>query len=314
MTRARTGTLSLAAATALMLTLPAFREVASLEQAQFRTGVDLVSLTVTVTDNANKYVKGLTSNDFVVMEDGKPQLLAFFAAESVPLDLAIVIDASGSMGGDLAIVQQAAIGLARTLGPRDRAAVVEIKLAAQFTQPLTSDRASIESAIRRVEPGGHTGLYNGLYVLLREFAQQRLHNKEIRRQAMVILSDGADNASHVEFDEVADLARRSGVSTYVIAPKTRLRLLATGREHQEMSRAAYSMNMLVRDSGGLMFSAQKIADLPRIYMAVANELANQYELGYVPAPRSGEERFRRLSVQVLGRNDARARTRTGYVQ
>jgi Ca-activated chloride channel family protein len=280
-------------------------------QGTFRSSIDLVSLTVTVTDAADKYIKGLSGNDFVVTEDGVPQLLSFFAADPVPLDLAIVLDTSGSMGADIRIVQQAATGLARSLGPRDRAAVVEIKLAAQFTQMFTGDLASIQSAIYRVQPGGDTGLYNGLYVLLREFARQRRESREIRRQAMVILSDGGDNASHIEFDEVLDLARRVGVSTYVISPKPRMGFGMTAREHQLISKGHFTMNALVREAGGLVFSPEKITDLHRIYGAIASELANQYELGYVPAP-AGDGRFRRVAVQVISRDDARVRTRSGY--
>src|SRR5262249_15354234 len=94
-----------------------------LQQPTFRVGVDLVSLTVTVTDHAEKFVGGLTAPDFAVTEDGVPQPVSFFMSDHVPLDLAIVLDTSGSMGAELRLVQDAACGLARALHPGDRGSV-----------------------------------------------------------------------------------------------------------------------------------------------------------------------------------------------
>src|SRR5262245_31368404 len=124
------------------------RLAADARQTTFRTGVDLVALTVTVTDSANRHVTGLTERDFVVTDDGVPQQVSFFASESVPLDLGIVLDTSGSMGPGLKIVREAACGLVRTLRPGDRGAVIEVKSGARIPQPLTSDLQLVEAAIR----------------------------------------------------------------------------------------------------------------------------------------------------------------------
>ena len=97
------------------------------QHAPFKTGVDMVALTVTVTDGAGKHITGLTGNDFTVFEDGAQQPLSFFASEDVPVDVALVIDASASMRPDLPLVQKAACGLIRKLRAFDRGAVVEVK-------------------------------------------------------------------------------------------------------------------------------------------------------------------------------------------
>jgi Ca-activated chloride channel homolog len=128
----------------------------------FKSGVDMVPLTVTVTDPTGKYVTGLTGNDFSVFENGVEQPLSFFANENVPLDLALVLDTSGSMQAELPLVRSAASGLARQLRPCDRGAVVEVKNFARIPQPFTSDRALIDRAINGLSTSGETALYDAL--------------------------------------------------------------------------------------------------------------------------------------------------------
>ena len=121
----------------------------------FRSGVDMVALTVTVTDPNGKYMTGLTDKDFTIFEDGVEQPLTFFASDAVPLDVALLVDTSSSMQADLPLVQAAASGLVRRLRDCDRGAVVEIKGAASIPRPLTSDRALIERHDRFVVDIGY---------------------------------------------------------------------------------------------------------------------------------------------------------------
>jgi Ca-activated chloride channel family protein len=282
------------------------------EQATFRTGTELVAMTVTVTDRAGQQVSGLTESDFVVTEDGVPQPVSFFVSGHVPLDLAIVLDTSGSMGGELRVVQDAACGLARTLRPGDRAAVVDVKSGVRLPQPFTDDISSVEAAIHRTTPGGNTGLHDGLYVVLKEFERERRANPAMRRQALVVLSDGRDNSSHVTFDHALDLARRVGVGVYVVSPKSPASGPADPEDFEYATKVQYSMNTLVREAGGRIFFPTSSRDLRRVYGTIASELANQYELGYVPIRSERDGRFRRISVRLVNRTDAEARTRTGY--
>ena len=113
----------------------------------FRSGVDLVALNVVVTDGAAKFVSGLDSKDFAVYEDGVKQDVTFFAATSIPLDLAILLDTSASMSDKMSEVQQAATGFAATLRPGDRAMIVDIKDATRILQPLTGDIDAAKAAI-----------------------------------------------------------------------------------------------------------------------------------------------------------------------
>jgi VWFA-related protein len=148
---------SLIALVALALRCPARVDA---QRTIFTSGIDMMPLTVTVTDSAGKYVTGLTGDHLTVFEDGVRQPLSFFASDEVPVDLALVLDTSGSMRTDLPIIQSAANGLVRRLRPNDRSAVVEVNNTAGIPQPFTSDHSSIEAAIRKLATSGSTALYD----------------------------------------------------------------------------------------------------------------------------------------------------------
>ena len=178
----------------------------------FTGSVDLVALNVTVVDNQKQFVSGLTANNFAVFEDGIQQDVSFFATEALPLDLAMLLDTSASMYGKLATAQQAAIRFASSIRPIDRLLVVDVKETSKILSPLSSDRKAAKDAILSTTARGGTALYNGLYATLREMARQRRGESDMRRQALVVLSDGDDTSSLVSFDDVMDLARQSGIS------------------------------------------------------------------------------------------------------
>jgi Ca-activated chloride channel homolog len=282
------------------------------QSGSIKTGVEMVPLTVTVTDTNGRYLGGLTGDDFTVLEDGVPQPLSFFAREEVPVDVALVLDTSASMRTDLSLIQSAAIGLVKRLRPADRGAVVEVKDSTGIRQPLTSDRGQIASAVQSLSASGSTALYDGLYVMLKEFDRERHASLEVRRQVLILLSDGLDNRSHVRFEDVMDLARRVGVNIYVIALRGDVALIPRAQLDGSILNAEYTMGTVARESGGRTFFPKTSRELPSIYSAIAEELACQYELGYVPVRPGGDGAFRRVLVRVLPSTNALARTRTGY--
>jgi Ca-activated chloride channel family protein len=297
------------ALSALTLSNPA---PARAQQAPFKSGVDMVPLTVTVTDVAGKHVTGLTGGDFTVFEDGVEQPLSFFASEDVPVDVTFVIDASSSMNADLPLVQKAACGLVRTLGASDRGLVAELRDTIRIPQPLTSDHSQIEATIHAVTVFGSTALYDGLYVMLKELGRTRSGNPEIRRQVLILLSDGVDTTSHLPFDEVLELARRVGVNIYTIALRTPADLPPGSNNERTFLKAEYTMRAFAREAGGRAFFPKAASELPAIYNEIAVELANQYQLGYVPIKPGGDGAFRRVVVRLAPRTNATARTRSGY--
>lgn len=275
----------------------------------FRSGVDMVPLTVTVTDAAGKYVRSLTDHDFTIFEDGVEQPLSFFASEQVGVDLAVMIDVSASMQPHMPLVRKAARGLVRSLRPHDRATVVAVRNVVGVPQSLTSDLAQVETAINGLTAFGDTALYDGVYVVLKEFARLRVGTADIRKQVLVVLSDGVDTASRLGFDDIKDLAGRVGVNIYVIAmPSSSVpvpRQLMDGKTLQ----SEHAMRALAQETGARSFFPKVVADLPAIYAEIGTELANQYELAYLPLRPLGDRGYRRVSVRVT---NALTRTRSGY--
>jgi Ca-activated chloride channel homolog len=273
----------------------------------FKSTVEVVPLTVTVTDARGKYLKNLVETDFAVLEEGVPQSLAFFANEPVPIDLAFAIDASASMAPQLPIVRKAAGALVDSLRGGDRATVITINNAVGVALPLTMDRSRIDAAIRDLSASGETALYDGVYVVLKEL--ERARTAEIRRRVLVLLSDGLDTSSRLSADDMLALARRAGVGIYVIAVPTWSSDFPRSRQHASALQAEYTMRALSRDTGARSFFPKRVEELPAIYREIAHELANQYELGYLPSRSGTQGGFKRVTVHV---ENGVARTRSGY--
>lgn len=279
----------------------------------FRSGVDMVPLTVTVTDAAGRFKRGLTETDFAILEDGIPQTLSFFANDRVPLDVALVMDTSSSMGPVLPLLKTAARGLVRTLHEGDRTTIVDVKGLIRAPLPLTDDPASLEKAIEGLTASGSTAMYDGVYIALTAFERDRRDSPAPRRQALVLFSDGLDNASHVTFDAMKDLARRADVTIYTIAFGLNAAATARGVLGKQMFEAAYTMRTLASEAGGRGFTPATAVELPAVYNAIAEELANQYQVGYVPNRPCGDGGFRQVAVRIVPPTSAIARTRMGYV-
>ena len=281
------------------------------EATTFRTGVDLVALNVVVTDRAQELVSGLTATDFTVLEDGVPQEVAFFAATDIPIDLALLLDTSGSMAEKMGIVQQAATSFVDTLRPGDRVMIVDIKSTTKVLYGLGSDLRAAGAAIAGTKSSGSTGLYNGLYTTLKELSRAN-RNGEVRRQALVVLSDGLDTASLITFDDVMDVAKRSGVAIYTITVRTRFGS-ATRTSGQASSPSEYAMKTLAQETGARAFFPLQIEEIGSVYGSIAKELSNQYALGYIPKNELRDGTYRRILVQIPDRPGARTRTRSGYI-
>ena len=277
--------------------------------ALFKSGVDMVALTVTVSDSAGQSVRGLTADHFAVFEDGVQQTLSLFGSEQVPVDVAFVLDTSSSMSLDLPLVKQAARGLVSRLRAGDRAAVFDVNQTVGNPRPFTEDHDEVIAAVDGLKARGSTAVYDGLYTSLREFQRERRARPELRRQALVLLSDGVDNASHVTFDDAAELARQLDVTIYTIALRQELLSLLFPQQRQ----ADYAMRALARETGGQAFFPLKAAELEAIYTSIARELVSQYALGYVASTPGNRAAFKRVSVRLLPPAEGRARTRSGYL-
>jgi Ca-activated chloride channel family protein len=279
------------------------------QQGRFRAGVELVSLNVTVTDGTQagvKYVTGLEQDDFEVFEDGTKQAITFFSRVQQPIALAILLDTSNSMEEKIATAQEAAIGFVRRMRKEDAMEVIEFNSQVRIPQPFTSDAGALERAIRQTTVNGSTSLYNAIYVSLRELKKERAQSaEEIRRQAIVVLSDGDDTSSLVEYDEVLNLAKRSETAIYAIG----LRQSETGRPH--FKEAEFVLRQLSQETGGRVFFPSSVTELTKIYEQISEELASQYSIAYSSKNPMRNGAWRRIDVRMTKPGLA-ARARRGY--
>lgn len=278
----------------------------------FKSNTSLVALNVSVTDIDKQHASGLGRDDFEVYEDGVRQNVEFFAAAEVPLDLILLIDGSSSMIEKVAFVRRAATGFITTMRPEDRAAVVSFANGVRVLQPLTGDRVMVARAIDRTGAKGATALHNAIYVALKEFGRPASEAGEVRRQAIAVLSDGEDTSSVLSFDDVLDMAKRSGVSIYTIGLRETQRGARQRRERRSFSQADFAMKQLAVETGAMPFFPSHAEELNAVYAAIATELASQYSIGYVPQNVRTDGTYRRVVVKIANRPELRSRTRTGY--
>jgi Ca-activated chloride channel homolog len=273
----------------------------------FRSGVDVVSLSVTVTEPSGRYVTDLTSEQFRVYEDGIEQDIAYFNRTNVPIALALLLDTSVSMQDKMATAQQAAVGFARRLRPQDLAELVGFSSRTEVLQGFTNDQSALETAIRKTAAAGSTSLYTAVYVSLKELTKIRAATDQpIRRQAIVVFTDGEDTSSLVGYDELLDLARRSETVIYAIGLRPPAEVVA-----RTYSATDFALRQLAQETGGRVFFPSRIEDLAGVYEQIADELASQYVVGYVPKSTKRDGGWRRVIVRV-DREGASARTRLGY--
>ncbi|MDQ3170085.1 MAG: VWA domain-containing protein [Acidobacteriota bacterium] len=276
-------------------------------QQTFRGGVDVVSLAVTVMDKDARYISGLDRADFQVFEDGVLQDITYFSRQHQPIALTLLIDTSTSMEAKMRIAQEAAIGFARQLTPADVAAVVEFDSRPQILQTFTSDKSLLEAAIRKTAAGGSTSLYNAIYIGLRELQRVKAASiDDVRRQAIVVLSDGEDTTSLLSYEEVLELAKRSETAVYAIGLRSRDEASASGFREAE-----FVLRSLAQQTGGREFFVDDAKELPAIYQRIADELANQYSMGYSSKNGRRDGAWRRIVVRI-DRPSATARTKQGY--
>jgi Ca-activated chloride channel family protein len=275
----------------------------------YRSGVDMVALAVTVEQADGSFVPDLYREDFRVFDGGVQQDVSVFRGGEVPIDLVLLLDTSASMTARLKTATHAAINFVRRLRPADRAAIMEFGRTVGVRQGFTADVAALEAAIRATRPSGATALYDALYVSLNEFDQPRGGGAEIRRRAIVVLTDGDDTVSLITFDAVLDLARRTGIAIYPIAFRDRSDVLLPA---DRLRRARYELRTLARETGARVFFPSQLWKLDNIYALITEELAHQYALGYVPRDSLSGPRFRHVQV-IVNHPGATARTRRGYL-
>jgi Ca-activated chloride channel family protein len=277
----------------------------------YRAGTDLVVLQVSVSDAHRRHVPGLRAENFTVFDEGVPQPVAVFATSDAPLDVMLLLDTSGSMELWLPVAKNAAADLVGSLRSDDRAGLILFDVGAKVAHPLSDKHESVIAAIRDVSPGGATALYESVYIGLHTLSRARRADDGVRRQALVVLTDGDDNASRIPFEQALDAARSGDVTIFTIMPgmppPEGAMLTTLGWRNATVK---FEMRQLAEDTGGRTFGTTEPAGLADVYEQIGRELRAQYWLAY--AAGAGGPRFRRVSVRVKDPPGLLARTRTGY--
>jgi Ca-activated chloride channel homolog len=271
----------------------------------FETGIEIINLNVSVMDVNNRYVTDLTAKDFAVFEDGIRQELTLFNHENLPISLSVLIDSSASMDEKIEVARGAATRFIKTLRPEDVAQVVQFNDRATTLQDFTSDQAALADAISRIQTSGPTALHNAMYVALKDLQKQK--RNELRRRAIVLLSDGEDTASLVTDDQLLDLARKTEINIYAISLRPR-----HVSDKQKFSQATHLLTTLTQDTGGQVHFPNSLSELDSVYDRIAEELRTQYSLGYVSGNKRADGKWRRIVVRVPTREELLVRHKLGY--
>ena len=317
----RTLFVSLISGVLLSLLFPANCIAQSTEPTEtLRVDSDLVDLKVSVVNlNPQNRLADLQQKDFLVLEDGMPQEISFFAAADAPFDLVLLLDLSGSTADKVKLIRRSAKRFVDATRPLDRVAIVTFTDAPHVVSALTWDRNLLKSAIDDIEkPLGGTKFWDSLrYVLETLLAAKQAS----RRSAILVMTDGVDNAlpdvygegSRTNFAELLDIVRHSNTILFPI-------YLDTENEEVRRHRTPKSAYPIARDQlaqlaeacGTTVYRANKLKDLDAVYQQVIRDLGTVYSIGYRPSNTLRDGKWRNVTVQLLDYHEVSARTKRGY--
>ena len=276
------------------------------DEGEFTIAVDaeFVIFNVTVTDNKGRHVAGLRASDFQVREENHLQDIKLFTAEDGPASIGLIIDNSGSMREKHAEVAQAALAFAMVSNREDEMFVVTFNERVSFglppSIPFTSDAEQIHSALVRTPPTGMTALYDALAAGI-----EHLKTGIRDQKALVVLSDGGDNASHRRLNDVLQIARQSSATIYTIGIY----------DDADMDRNPRVLRKIAETTGGQSYFPASLGALDRVWRDIAQGIRNQYVIGYHSSNPVHDGKFRKVSIVAKSgnRRDLRVTSRDGYL-
>src|SRR6185369_9455690 len=239
--------------------------------------VNEVNVVFTVTDRHGRYVKNLAKSDFSVLDDSKPsgQIRSFHSETDLPLQVGLMVDASNSVRDRFKFEQESAIEfLNQTVRPRyDKAFVVGFDVTPEVTQDFTDNTEALSRGVRALRPGGGTAMYDALYFACRDKLLKEARNGPVRR-AIILLSDGEDNMSHVTREEAIEMALRAEVIVYNISTNI------TGGARRSGDKV---LERIAEATGGRAFFPFQLNDVANAFVEIQDELRSQYALSYNPS-------------------------------
>ncbi len=266
--------------------------------------VDLVVLHATVTGRRGNPVSGLREEDFQVYEDGVPQQLVLFRHEDIPVTVGLVVDHSGSMQRKIRDVVAAAGTFARSSNPDDQMFVVNFSDTASLGLPdhvrFTGNTSELEQAISGLATVGKTALYDAISLSLQHV---EMGNRD--KKALIVISDGGDNASTHSLAQIMRMSEESNTIIYTIG---------LFDEYDE-DRNPGVLKKLAQATGGEAFFPEEIGPVVGICKRIAQDIRSQYTLGYIPTNKKIDGTYRAVQVSARAphRGSLFVRTRTGYI-
>ncbi|MGE5360348.1 MAG: VWA domain-containing protein [Bacteroidales bacterium] len=275
------------------------------QAATFKSGVDLVSFAVTVTDKKGEFVTDLKEPDFEVYEDGVRQTLKYFSQGAAapspigPLHLGVLFDISGSMDEDMKMSRTAAIKFLKALDDADDMTLVDFDTEIRLARYVPADFPSLVERIRSRKADGFTALYDAVAVYLR--SASTLDGRKI----LVFYTDGGDNDSSITFGDVLTLLKASDVTVYTIGF-----LQHAGSATMELRSR---LERMAETTGGQSFAPLSLKELDSVYEKVRTEIRAQYAMGYVSTNTRQDGTWRKVEIKVPnGGRVLKIRTRKGY--
>jgi Ca-activated chloride channel family protein len=268
--------------------------------------VNEVNVVFTVTDRHGRYVKNLAKADFSVLDDSKPveQIRSFHSETDLPLQVGLMVDASNSVRDRFKFEQESAIEfLNQTVRPRyDKAFVVGFDVTPEVTQDFTDNTEALSRGVRALRPGGGTAMYDALYFACRDKLLKEQQSGTVRR-AIILLSDGDDNMSHVTREEAIEMAQRAGVIVYSISTNI------TGGARRGGDKV---LERIADATGGRAFFPFQLNDVANAFVEIQDELRSQYALSYNPANLRNDGRYHTIEILAQNHKGLRVRSRRGY--
>jgi Ca-activated chloride channel family protein len=272
---------------------------------KIRVGTNEVNVVFTVTDKHGKRVTDLKQGDFHIVDDSKPvsEIRSFHAETNLPLQVGLLIDASASVRDRFKFEQESAIEfLNQTIRKRyDQAFVVGFDVTPELTQDFTDDTEKLGHGVRELRPGGGTAMYDALYYACRDKLLKQSHGGPTRR-AIILLSDGEDNQSHVTREEAIEMAQRADAIVYTISTNVSG---TKGAGDKVLERIADA-------TGGRPFFPFQIRDVTNAFAEIQEELRSQYDVSYKPSDFKSDGHFRTIEIVANDRKNFRVRARRGY--
>jgi Ca-activated chloride channel homolog len=272
---------------------------------RIRVGINEVNVVFTVTDKHGKRVTDLKQSDFQFVDDNKPatEIRSFHAETNLPLQVALLIDASNSVRDRFKFEQESAIEFLNQTVRRgyDHAMVVGFDVTPEVAQDFTDDTEKLDKGVRELRPGGGTAMYDALYYSCREKLMKEPQSGPTRR-AIVLLSDGEDNQSHVTREEAIEMAQRADAIVYTISTNVSG---TKGAGDKVLERIADA-------TGGRAFFPFQIRDVANAFAEIQDELRSQYDVSYKPADFKADGHFRTIEIVAVDRKNFRVRSRRGW--